>query len=131
MPRLFQDIIGVALHLGVSYIWIDALCIFQDKDDQTDWHYEAGQMQNVYSNSFCNISAADATSCSETLFSQLRIPREEILPQTISLDLVSDPSSSASASASSFVTFISSKINSRLPFPVVIRSPFSKLRCTQ
>lgn len=82
MPRLFHEVINVALHLGVSYIWIDSFCIFQDKDDQTDWRREATKMQMVYSNSFCNISADDAISCSDTLFSEPRNP-EEIIPQKV------------------------------------------------
>ncbi|KAJ4419163.1 hypothetical protein N0V85_001119 [Neurospora sp. IMI 360204] len=119
MPKLFQEVINVALHLGVNYIWIDALCIFQDKDDQTDWHQEASQMQKVYSNSFCNISAADATSCSDTLFSQPRNPEEEILPQTIYLNIV--PASPYSASS------LSSQSSSRLPSSTVARLVFPKL----
>lgn len=97
MPRLFRDTMIVALHLGVNYIWIDALCIMQDKDDQTDWQREASQMQNVYSNSFCNISAADATSCSDTLFSRPRDPDEEILPQKIHLNLTTAHPTSSTA----------------------------------
>ncbi|KAK3402149.1 heterokaryon incompatibility protein-domain-containing protein [Sordaria brevicollis] len=81
MPRLFQNVISIALHLGINYIWIDSFCILQDKDDQTDWRREATQMQQVYANSFCNTSADDATSCSDTLFSEPRDPEEEIMPQ--------------------------------------------------
>ncbi|ESA42159.1 HET-domain-containing protein [Neurospora crassa] len=118
MPKLFQEVITVALHLDVNYIWIDALCIFQDKDDQTDWQNEAGQMQKVYSNSFCNISAADATSCSDTLFSQPRNLKEEILPQTIYLSIPSSSSSSSSSFPSSlsptFTTSTASQTSSRL-----------------
>ena len=95
MPRLFQEVISVALRLGVNYIWIDAFCIFQDKDDQTDWQHEASHMAKVYRNSFCNISAADATCCSDTLFSRPRDPQEEIFPQEIHLDFISDSSSSS------------------------------------
>lgn len=66
MPRLFQDIINIACQLGLRYIWIDAFCIFQDNDN-SDWQRESSLMQKVYTNSSCNLSAADATSCSESL----------------------------------------------------------------
>ncbi|KAK3402148.1 heterokaryon incompatibility protein-domain-containing protein [Sordaria brevicollis] len=67
MPRLFQDIITVAHELGLRYIWIDAFCIFQDNNNNNDWHRESSLMQRVYSNSYCNMSAADANSCSGSL----------------------------------------------------------------
>ncbi|KAK0625166.1 hypothetical protein B0T17DRAFT_456093, partial [Bombardia bombarda] len=35
LPQLFQDAIEVARALGCKYIWIDALCIIQDEDQ--DW----------------------------------------------------------------------------------------------
>lgn len=90
MPRLFQDVISVARLLGVRYLWIDSLCIMQDKDDKTDWEREASLMEQVYSNSYCNISAADAENCSESLFN-VRDP-QSINPETITLDLVNDDS---------------------------------------
>ncbi|KAH7629858.1 heterokaryon incompatibility protein-domain-containing protein [Sordaria sp. MPI-SDFR-AT-0083] len=108
MPKLFQEAMTVALHLDVNYIWIDALCILHDKDDQTDWRHEASQMQKVYSYSFCNISALDATSCSDTLFSQPRNAKEELLPHIIHLKVVSDPlSSSGIAKPESFTLSVS------------------------
>ncbi|EGO54152.1 hypothetical protein NEUTE1DRAFT_13510, partial [Neurospora tetrasperma FGSC 2508] len=88
MPRLFQDTISVACSLGVQYLWIDSLCIFQDKDDKTDWAHEASLMDKVYSHSYCNISAADAENCSWSLFNA-RDPHS-INPETLTLDIVSD-----------------------------------------
>ncbi|CCC09928.1 unnamed protein product [Sordaria macrospora k-hell] len=66
MPRLFQDIITFAYQLGLRYMWIDAFCIFQDNNNN-DWQRESSLMQKVYTNSYCNISAADAISWSESL----------------------------------------------------------------
>ncbi|MCJ1441124.1 MAG: hypothetical protein MMC23_001610 [Stictis urceolatum] len=47
---------SVARELGVRYIWIDALCIIQDNED--DWERESAKMALVYSNSCLNIAAA-------------------------------------------------------------------------
>ena len=90
LPRLFQDVISVARTLGVRYVWIDSLCILQDKDDITDWEREASLMEKVYSHSYCNISAADAENCSQSLFN-LRDP-QSVNPETVTLDLLSDES---------------------------------------
>ena len=62
LPRAFRDAIIICRGVGVRYLWIDALCIFQDKDDLSDWHREARQMHTIYSNSFCTISAAKGES---------------------------------------------------------------------
>ncbi|OAG15166.1 HET-domain-containing protein, partial [Alternaria alternata] len=51
----FQDAIVTSLKLGMYYIWIDALCIIQD--DEEDWSREAVRMTGVYLNSYLNIFA--------------------------------------------------------------------------
>ncbi|KAE9376064.1 HET-domain-containing protein, partial [Stipitochalara longipes BDJ] len=58
LPKTFQDAISVTRHLGVRYLWIDALCIIQDSPD--DWHQEATLMEKVYRNSKCTIAASGA-----------------------------------------------------------------------
>jgi hypothetical protein len=70
LPKTFKDAVTVARRLGISYIWIDSLCIMQDKDDLVDWLREAALMHKVYSHSYCNISAAAAVNSSQGLFFQ-------------------------------------------------------------
>ncbi|KAK1634598.1 heterokaryon incompatibility protein [Colletotrichum phormii] len=74
LPKTFREAIKVTRRLGVRYLWIDSLCIFQDRDDLSDWLVEAGLMHKVYLNSFCNISAAGARDSSKGLFFE-RDPR--------------------------------------------------------
>lgn len=80
-----QDVIFVSLELGIHYIWIDLLCIFQDEDDITDWQQESALMNKVYSNTFCNISAGDANGCLESLFNTR--DADSFLPQVIELQV--------------------------------------------
>lgn len=68
LPKTFQDALVVTRRLGVSYLWIDSLCILQDKDDLSDWAKESAMMGRVYSNSYCNISASAAVDSSRGLF---------------------------------------------------------------
>jgi len=58
--------VDLALHLGFHRIWIDALCIIQDDDN--DWKHEAARMADVYANSVLTIAAWSASSCDEGLF---------------------------------------------------------------
>ncbi|PVH69621.1 HET-domain-containing protein, partial [Cadophora sp. DSE1049] len=58
LSKTFQDAIKIASKLKIQYLWIDSLCIIQGSKD--DWEKEAGQMQDVYSNSFLNIAATSA-----------------------------------------------------------------------
>lgn len=44
--------------LNVRYLWIDSLCIIQDS--QNDWSHEAACMDVIYSNSYCNVAAAQS-----------------------------------------------------------------------
>lgn len=57
LPQVFQDAIRIARHLDVHYLWIDSLCIKQDKNDLTDWMEESKMMGQVYSSACLNISA--------------------------------------------------------------------------
>ncbi|KAJ4253814.1 hypothetical protein NW762_010209 [Fusarium torreyae] len=68
LPPTFRDASFTARQLGVRYVWIDALCIFQDKDDLSDWEREASLMHKVYSNSFCNIVAGVTNDSSHSIF---------------------------------------------------------------
>lgn len=60
LPHVFRDAINVCGRLGIDTLWIDALCIKQDADDQSDWQRESLQMHQIYSNAFLNISATSA-----------------------------------------------------------------------
>ncbi|KXJ96262.1 heterokaryon incompatibility protein-domain-containing protein [Microdochium bolleyi] len=68
LPRTFREALLATRKLGVQYIWIDSLCIIQDRDDLSDWHKEATLMHKVYSNSYCNLAASDAKDSTEGLF---------------------------------------------------------------
>ncbi|KAM0438988.1 hypothetical protein ACHAPT_001749 [Fusarium lateritium] len=69
LPRVFQDAIDMTRKLNVRYLWIDSLCIKQDKECG-DWQVEALQMGNVYAHSYLNLSASYATEGSDpALFS--------------------------------------------------------------
>ncbi|KAF7950247.1 hypothetical protein EAE96_007538 [Botrytis aclada] len=56
--RTFDQAIIVCQKLGLEYIWIDSLCIFQDSQD--DWRHEASLMSTVYKYSKCTITATAA-----------------------------------------------------------------------
>ncbi|KAI9768775.1 MAG: hypothetical protein M1839_003960 [Geoglossum umbratile] len=59
IPKTIQDAIAVTRRLGVRYLWVDALCIIQD--DEEDWQHEAAQMGTVYRNSLLTISATGSS----------------------------------------------------------------------
>jgi Heterokaryon incompatibility protein (HET) len=63
LPRSFQDAVIVTSELGLRYLWIDALCIIQDDED--DWKTQASRMLDIYSNSLVTIAAHSAQNSSE------------------------------------------------------------------
>jgi Heterokaryon incompatibility protein (HET) len=58
IPQTFKDAIAITQSLGIQYLWIDALCIVQNS--QEEWEQEAAKMKDVYSGSNLNIAASDA-----------------------------------------------------------------------
>ncbi|KAH8746733.1 heterokaryon incompatibility protein-domain-containing protein [Hyaloscypha sp. PMI_1271] len=59
LPRTFVEAIELAQTLSIRYLWIDALCIVQD--DQEEWQIEALRMAEIYSNCLFNVCAAEST----------------------------------------------------------------------
>jgi hypothetical protein len=66
LPPTFLDVIKLAFRLGISFIWIDSLCIIQD--DPSDWEAEASKMNEVYSNSYLTVSASSSRDDSSGCF---------------------------------------------------------------
>lgn len=46
LPQTFQDAITVVKRLQINYLWIDALCIIQDSEE--DWVTESAKMGDIY-----------------------------------------------------------------------------------
>jgi hypothetical protein len=64
--KTFSNAVDMTRQLGLSYIWIDSLCIIQDS--VSDWQRECPQMCNVYKRSYCNIAATSASDDTEGCF---------------------------------------------------------------
>ncbi|KAI9698310.1 MAG: hypothetical protein M1820_007472 [Bogoriella megaspora] len=58
LPKTYQDAIIVAQRLGISYIWIDSLCIVQD--DLVEWVTESVKMSAIFEDSYLTIAATSA-----------------------------------------------------------------------
>ena len=65
-PATLRDAVVVTRSLGIRYLWIDALCILQDSED--DWTKEASHMDSVYSGAKITIMAADSPGASHGIF---------------------------------------------------------------
>ena len=76
LPQTIQDAVKVTRNLGVQYLWVDALCIIQD--DEQDIRAQIGQMGNIYKNALLTISA---TSCRKVTSGFLHKRRLRQLPQ--------------------------------------------------
>lgn len=61
LPKTIQHAIYITRILGLSHIWIDALCIMQD--DEEDKKQELPKMPAIYASAMVVISAAVAESC--------------------------------------------------------------------
>ncbi|PVH92456.1 HET-domain-containing protein [Periconia macrospinosa] len=63
LPKTIVDAIEVTQSLGLPYIWVDALCIIQD--DQEDRQKEIANMANIYRSATITIVAACAEESTE------------------------------------------------------------------
>ena len=58
LPQTLSDAINVTISLGIKYLWIDALCIIQDDND--DKGRELGKMSMIYSCALVTLVASRA-----------------------------------------------------------------------
>lgn len=75
-----QDAVKVCLELGIQYLWIDALCILQGKDDISDWEAESVTMVDVYRNAFLTLCIAATTSCQDSFLAPRAIDPGVFIP---------------------------------------------------
>lgn len=66
LPRTLLDAVVITARLGYKYLWIDALCIIQDS--QEDKEYDLQTMGEIYKYSVCTIAALSASNSSEGCF---------------------------------------------------------------
>jgi hypothetical protein len=57
-PKTLREAMDFTRELGVSYIWIDALCIVQN--DAKDWEVEAAKMKTIYEQALLTLSATSS-----------------------------------------------------------------------
>lgn len=68
LPKTFRDALQFTNSIGISYIWIDSICIIQDSIK--DWEFESRTMLRVYRHAECNLAAAVSEDSHAGLFSQ-------------------------------------------------------------
>jgi len=68
LARSFQDAVIITRNLGYQYLWIDALCIIQDSEE--DWNKEAAIMGDIYHGAVCTIAAVAAQDSHQGLFAK-------------------------------------------------------------
>ena len=67
-PPTLRDAIVVTRGLNIQYLWVDALCILQDSDE--DWALEAAHMKQIYQGAVITISAAYSPSVQYGIFKE-------------------------------------------------------------
>jgi hypothetical protein len=72
LPPLFCDALTIALRLGIRHVWIDALCIIQDENE--DWQRESAKMSHIYENAHVTIAAVENKDSSEKCLVQRSKP---------------------------------------------------------
>jgi hypothetical protein len=86
LPRTFQDAVKITRDLGYRYIWIDALCIIQQSEE--DWAREGSKMEAIFSNCVLCIAATSGTDGSSGCYSPGATGRYELEPHLIDVTSV-------------------------------------------
>ncbi|RTE83068.1 hypothetical protein BHE90_002400 [Fusarium euwallaceae] len=68
LTALIRDSITVCQSLGITYLWVDALCILQDSFE--DWSVESMAMSEIYAGSAITICPVDAQHCEQSFLSR-------------------------------------------------------------
>jgi hypothetical protein len=65
LPLVIRNAIDLVRRLGFQYLWVDALCIIQDRPES--WRHNAYNMDLIYGNAAFTICAADGEDASTAL----------------------------------------------------------------
>lgn len=68
LPKLVQDAAAVCSRLAIRYLWVDCMCIKQYQPNKEDWLTQSLSMEDVYSNSYINLSAVASANTQSSLF---------------------------------------------------------------
>jgi hypothetical protein len=69
LPKTYKDAVVVCKELGISYLWIDSICIIQNSEQ--DWNEQASRMADIYENAYITIAAVAARNSTEGLFNTI------------------------------------------------------------
>ena len=72
LPSTFRDAVTVTRMLRIRYLWVDALCILQD--DQEDWLKQSCEMGTIFKNSLITIAIHSAKDSSEGFLWRRHVP---------------------------------------------------------
>ena len=67
-PATLRDAVTITRRIGIRHLWVDALCIKQDSQD--DWRRECSRMRDVYKGATLTLIAANASSVDKGIFSK-------------------------------------------------------------
>ncbi|KAK0714414.1 heterokaryon incompatibility protein-domain-containing protein [Apiosordaria backusii] len=81
LPQTLQDALAVTHGIGLRYLWVDAMAIVQDDDDDKD--EQISQMHRIYLGASFTIVAANAVTSLDGFLA----PREKYRPSIISARL--------------------------------------------
>jgi hypothetical protein len=85
LPKTFQHVILIARRLGVRYLWIDAVCIIQDSNE--DWLNESSKMGSIFSNALLTLVAAAGADSEMGMFNESSTYGGRITAPEISMDI--------------------------------------------
>ncbi|KLU82556.1 hypothetical protein MAPG_01628 [Magnaporthiopsis poae ATCC 64411] len=71
LPAAFKDAVAVASEQGLRYLWIDALCVIQDDDEDFHWHIE--NLGEIYRASIFTISPTRLRDAGATFLGPRRL----------------------------------------------------------
>ncbi|KAI1428664.1 heterokaryon incompatibility protein-domain-containing protein [Xylaria sp. FL1777] len=84
LPPTLHDATIIAQQLGLRYIWIDAICIVQDDDD--DWASEGSRMADIYKGSQLTIAVELGYSSIEGAFNKQSTSHLETYSELLRVD---------------------------------------------
>ena len=84
LPKTIQDAVHISRALDVRFLWIDALCIIQDDEDEM--REQIKEMGTIYKNALLTIAASSTSSVTEGFLHKRRDPISLCLPIYLSTD---------------------------------------------
>jgi hypothetical protein len=79
LPQTIKDAVQLCTQLKIFYLWVDALCILQDRD-AVEWSEEAGNIDKIYGSAVFTLAVSSSANSNDGFLDKIQQQAPDVSP---------------------------------------------------